>query len=73
MKIQVEVFSVVTPYSVSVVVGYERFGDPCCLHLQGEHNTTRCHNPEELETKYRPLSKNIRWFVVNSQGGSIPR
>jgi hypothetical protein len=31
---QVDVFWVVTPSSV--VVGYQRFGGPCCLHLQGE-------------------------------------
>jgi hypothetical protein len=31
---QVEVFWVVTP--CYVVVGYQRFGGPCCLHLQGD-------------------------------------
>jgi len=31
---QVEVFSVVTPCSVAV--GYQRFRNPRCLHLQGE-------------------------------------
>jgi len=31
---QVEVFWVVTPCSVVVV--YQRFGGPCCLHLQGD-------------------------------------
>jgi len=30
VKIQVEVSCVVTP--CSVVVGYDRFGRPCCLH-----------------------------------------
>jgi hypothetical protein len=34
VKILVEVFWVVTP--CSVVVGYQRFGGPFCLHLQGE-------------------------------------
>jgi hypothetical protein len=34
MKVQVEVFWVVMPYSV--VVGYQRFKGPCYLHLQGE-------------------------------------
>jgi len=34
VKIQVEVFCVVTQYSD--VVGYQRFGGSCCLHLQGE-------------------------------------
>jgi hypothetical protein len=33
-KVQVEVFWVVTP--CSVVVGYQRFGEVFCLHLQGE-------------------------------------
>jgi hypothetical protein len=37
---QVEVFWFVTP--CSVVVGYQRFRGPCCLHLQG-------HNPEDLD------------------------
>jgi hypothetical protein len=46
------------------VVGYKRFGGPCCLLLQGDvtgdgkktdsvtlvsyHNTTKRHKPEEL-------------------------
>jgi len=34
MGSQVEVFWDVTPYSV--VVRYQRFGGPCCLHLQAE-------------------------------------
>jgi hypothetical protein len=34
VKIQVEVFWVVTP--CSVVVGYQCFGEPFCLHVQGE-------------------------------------
>jgi hypothetical protein len=34
-KIQVEVFWVVTP--CSVVVGYQRFRVPCCLHLNPEN------------------------------------
>jgi len=33
-KIQVVVFWVMTPYIN--VVGYQRFGGPCCLHLQYE-------------------------------------
>jgi len=31
---QVKVFWVVTP--CSVIVGYQHFRSPCCLHLQGE-------------------------------------
>jgi len=42
----------VTP--CSVVVGYQRFRGPCCLHLRGEtsasyHNTTWLHNAEHLD------------------------
>jgi hypothetical protein len=44
VKLQVEVFRVVTPRSV--VVGYQCFGGPFCLHLQV---ITRRHNPEELD------------------------
>jgi len=34
LKIQVEVFWVMTPYNVAV--GYHSFGGPCCLHLQAK-------------------------------------
>jgi hypothetical protein len=34
VKVLVMVFWIVTP--CSVVVGYQRFGRPCCFHLQGE-------------------------------------
>jgi hypothetical protein len=50
-KIQVVIFRVLTP--CSDVVGYERFGRLCFLHLQGEVKlvsyqvTTRRHNPED--------------------------
>jgi hypothetical protein len=33
-KIQFVVFWVVAP--ISVAVGYQRFGEPSCFHLQGE-------------------------------------
>jgi len=36
MKIQVVVFRVVTPSNN--VVGYQRFGGPCWLHLQSKMN-----------------------------------
>jgi hypothetical protein len=42
LKIQVEVFWLVTPCSVAIE--YRRFGRPCCLHFQGEDFTTRRHN-----------------------------
>jgi len=59
-KIQVEVFRVMRPRSVSVV--HHRFGGPCCLHLHPKdrsrmdlrnvgilpHDSTRCHNPEAI-------------------------
>jgi len=38
MKMQVVVFGVVMPCSD---VGYQRFGEPCCLHLQGEVKVLR--------------------------------
>jgi hypothetical protein len=54
--VQIMVLWVVT--SCSDVVGYQRFGVPCCLHLYPEdgdsmtlqtlvssHITARCHNP----------------------------
>jgi len=34
VKIQIQFFWVVTPCSVEV--GYQYFGEPCYLHLQGE-------------------------------------
>jgi len=41
MKIQVDVFWIVTP--CNDVVGYRRFGRTSC------HNTARRHNPEDLD------------------------
>jgi hypothetical protein len=34
---QLEAFWVVMP--CNVVVGYQRLGGPCCLHLQGENSS----------------------------------
>jgi len=39
MMIRVDVFCFVT--YCSVVVGYQRFGRPFCLHLRGEVNNAR--------------------------------
>jgi len=50
VRIPVEVLWLMTP--CSVVVGYQRFGGPCCLHLRrqrGPPNTIRCHNSEDLD------------------------
>jgi len=38
VKLQVEVFWLITPCSFAV--GKQRFGGPCCPHLQGEVNDT---------------------------------
>jgi len=38
IKIQVAVLWVMTPSSD--VVGYQRFGEPCCLHLQCDYPMT---------------------------------
>jgi hypothetical protein len=59
VKIQVEVFRVVTPWSV---VWYQRFGGPCCLHLQ----FTRCHNPDfdlNLLPPIRTFGFRIQWHT----------
>jgi len=40
VKIQVKVFWVVMLYDV--VVGYHRYGGPCCLHLQVVVTSTLC-------------------------------
>jgi len=43
---------IVTP--CGVVVAHQRFGGPCCLHLQGEDggsmDNTRRHKPEDLNS-----------------------
>jgi len=51
-EIKVEVFWVVA--SCSVAVGYHRFGEPYCLHIQGEtlvsyNSAIWHHDPEELD------------------------
>jgi hypothetical protein len=77
VKIQAEVFWVVTP--CSVVVGYQRFGGPYCLYLRSDvrieaawtsetlvfYNTTRRHYPEDLELR----STN---FAQNSHSNKFP-
>jgi len=41
---QVKVFWDVTP--CSVLVGYQRFRGPCCLHLQGEVKASHPRRPQ---------------------------
>jgi len=55
VKIQVKVFWVVM--LCSVVVGYQHFGGPCCLHLQGEtlipQQNTSVSNPKDLDLNWK--------------------
>jgi hypothetical protein len=48
VKIHVGVFWVMTP--CSYVVGYQRFGGPCCLHVQGEVKMEAAWSSETLDT-----------------------
>jgi len=57
---QVEVFWVVT--LCSVVVRYQRFGVPCCFHLQGEHFTA--------SQSRRPGTGSFESFIVLCSAGS---
>jgi hypothetical protein len=55
--VQVEVFQVVTPRSV--MVGYQHFRGPCCLHLQGEVN----HRPEDFDLNIHHQGNLKSWTV----------
>jgi len=64
LMFQVEVFWVVTP--CIVVVGYQSFGGPCCLHLQGDgrqHGSPKRWRPTTtlhgITTQKTSTSKNI--------------
>jgi len=74
--LQVEVFWVVT--QCSNAVGYQRFGGPCYLHLQGEasrssktlvsySSTTQRRIPEDLDLKlHRSGNLKSRKIMFNS-------
>jgi len=47
MKIQVAVFWVA---SYIVVVGYQSFGEPYCLHLQGDFHPEHCVTTQKTST-----------------------
>jgi hypothetical protein len=53
VSIHVEIFWVLEPFSV--VVGYQRFGESCCLHLHNEDagSVFQC---DEHVTKYKTIS-----------------
>jgi hypothetical protein len=85
MNFEVEVFWVVTPRSV--VAGYQCFRTPGCLNFHPKdrgimylwnvgisyHNTTRRHNPEDIDMKHhRHESLKISWATVRYLKGLCP-
>jgi hypothetical protein len=54
----IAVFWVVAPCSLVEV--YQRFRGPCCLHHQGDRQTTRCYNPEDSNHHTRRKSKEYK-------------
>jgi len=75
VRFQVEVFRVVTP--CGVLVGYQRFRGPCCLHLRGEvassqsHFTTDCQSANQFVLASNPRSRESYGFVCH--GASFTR
>jgi hypothetical protein len=63
VKVQVEAFWVLT--TCSVVVGYQCFRGPCCLHLQAwtcemfvfYHDIIQHQNPEDFDLNYTVVMK----------------
>jgi hypothetical protein len=51
VRIQVEVFGVVT--LCSVAVGYQRFGGPCCLHFQVDGSSKVLRNVGIIQQHYK--------------------
>jgi hypothetical protein len=67
------VFWVVVPCSLVEV--YQRFRGPCCLHHQGDRQTTRRYNPEDshLYTHRREnLKSYLRFSPCSQQPATVP-
>jgi len=60
--LKAEIFWAVKP--CSVMVGYQRFGGPCCLHLQGEVNSHRLEDFISWGLKYVKLT--VQSYSVNT-------
>jgi hypothetical protein len=76
VKIEFMVFCIFEP--CCVVLGYQRFGEPCCLHHQDNrkdggsmvlHHTTRYKNPENHEFSLR---ENTTYkLIINDLSGAL--
>jgi hypothetical protein len=84
VKIQVKVFWVVILYSDAV--GYQCFGGPCCLQLQGEvtmetarlsemlvsySSTIWHHDPEALDLNLQKLCSHIYFLLFGSFNDNV--
>jgi hypothetical protein len=53
------------------VAGYQHFGEPCCLNLEGaDHITAWCHYPEDHNLKVLLVSLLVRSVLVLVTGYS---
>jgi len=72
---EVEVFSVVKPYNV--MIGYQNFRGPCCLHLQGSILQQQCMASQprrpQLEISLLWKSQNLQnlWLTCNCLSASL--
>jgi hypothetical protein len=58
---QIEVFCAVTQYSI--VVGYQHFGGPCCLHLHWV--VTSCNDVVGYQRFGGPCCTHLHWVVTS--------